>query len=260
MMKQTRNHVALLLIVIAFIAAPLQAEDGPLEQRVQRLEKLVEGQGLVDMFLRLETLQQEVQQLRGEVEVQTNTIEGLKQRQRDLYLDIDRRLRQLESGAVTKSSTAEMPLAPSTSTLKPTKQAAQSSSPSDPVAAEQAYRAAFKLLKEGRYAPATGRFKDFLKKYPDSSYADNAQYWLGEISYVTRAFKQAITEFDKVLKNYPNSTKLADAILKQAYCYYELKDYEKARELLTNVVTNFPHSTAASLAEKRRKKITAEGH
>jgi len=258
MIKQTLNPIAALLIVSAVFSVPLQAADAPLEQRVQRLEKLVEGQGLVDMYLRLETLQQEVQQLRGEVEVQTNTIEGLKQRQRDLYLDIDRRLRQLESGAVVKPPVAVTPNTPTTSAVSKSKPAI--SAPSNPAAAEDAYRAAFKLLKEGRYAPATSRFKDFLKKYPSSSYADNAQYWLGEISYVTRAFKQAIVEFDKVIKNYPDSTKLADAVLKQAYCYYELKEYTKARELLTTVTTKYPHSTAANLAEKRRKRMMAEGH
>lgn len=258
MKKLTLNYIAPLLLVSTLIVAPLQAADAPLEQRLQRLEKLVEGQGLVDMYLRLETLQQEVQQLRGEVEVQANTIKGLKQRQRDLYLDIDRRLRQLESGAVAKPPIA---VAPTTSmtTITSTKAKPVATAQANPAAAEDAYRAAFKLLKEGRYAPATSRFKDFLKKYPDSSYADNAQYWLGEISYVTRAFKQAIIEFDKVLNNYPNSTKHADALLKQAYCYYELKDYVKARELLTAVTTRFPQSTAANLAEKRRKRMIAEG-
>jgi len=254
MMKRTLNPIAMLLLTSIALTAPLMAADAPLEQRIQRLEKLVEGQGLVDMYLRLETLQQEVQQLRGEVEVQTNTIDGLKQRQRDLYLDIDRRLRQLESGAVSNAPVAASPATPAVAAQPAAPSSAQSAD------AEDAYRAAFKLLKEGRYAPATSRFKDFLKKYPDNSYADNAQYWLGEISYVTRAFKQAIVEFDKVLNNYPGSTKHADSILKQAYCYYELKDYAKTRELLTAVSTRFPQSTAANLAEKRRNRMTAEGH
>ena len=253
-MKSRYFYFALLFVLTGPVNVPLQAAEAALEQRVQRLEKLVEGQGLVDMYLRLETLQQEVQQLRGEIEVQANTIKGLKQRQRDLYLDIDRRLQQLESGAVSKAAASTAAATPETVTT--TKTAVVSA----PVAAEDAYRAAFKLLKEGRYTPAASRFKDFLKKYPDSAYADNAQYWLGEISYVTRAFKQAIVEFDKVLKNYPNSTKHADAMLKQAYCYYELQNYAKARELLTTVITRFPHSTAAGLAEKRRKRMTAEGH
>ena len=260
MNKLKLQQLAAFFLVGMMAASSLPADQIQIEQRITRLEKLVEGQGLVDMYLRLESLQQEVQKLRGEVELQTNSIEGLKQRQRDLYLDVDRRLRQLESGALTPQS-ANAPTAPATSAppvaATKTKPVATSS---DPVVEETAYRAAFKLLKEGRYSPATSRFKAFLAKYPSSAYADNAQYWLGEISYVTRAYKQAITEFDKVLNNYPESTKHADAILKQGYCYYELKNYAKANELLAAVVTRFPHSTSARLADKRRQRISAEGH
>ncbi|MCK4743862.1 MAG: tol-pal system protein YbgF [Sulfuriflexus sp.] len=258
MIKLKLHHVALFSLAGIMASPSLIADEEANEKRITRLEKLVEGQGLVDMYLRLETLQQEVQQLRGEVEVQTNSIEGLKQRQRDLYLDIDRRLRQLESGVVEKpqASTTVTPTAP----VAPTAGTAPTTNPSDPVVEETAYRAAFKLLKEGRYAPATSRFRAFLVKHPSSAYADNAQYWLGEVSYVTRAYEQAIAEFDKVLNNYPDSTKHADALLKQGYCYYELNNFVKANELLAAVITRYPHSTAARLADKRRKQISAEGH
>ena len=260
MIKLKLHHVAFFSLAGMMASPLLLADEVENEKRITRLEKLVEGQGLVDLYLRLETLQQEVQQLRGEVEVQTNSIEGLKQRQRDLYLDIDRRLRQLESGAVAQpqARTTVTPTAPAAP--KGAKPAVRASAPANPVAEETAYRAAFKLLKEGRYAPATSRFRAFLVKHPGSAYADNAQYWLGEVSYVTRAYEQAIAEFDKVLNNYPDSTKHADALLKQGYCYYELKNFAKANELLAAVIARYPHSTAARLADKRRKQISAEGH
>jgi len=267
MKKLTLQHLTALFIAGMIASPSLFAADVALEQRITRLEKLVEGQGLVDLYLRLETLQQEVQQLRGEVEVQTNSIEGLKQRQRDLYLDIDRRLRQLESGAVAQPTVngATTPVTTPTVTSPTTTTNAKTVTPAvttttDPVVEETAYRAAFKLLKEGRYAPATSRFQAFLAKYPASAYADNAQYWLGEINYVTRAYEKAIGEFQKVLDNYADSTKHADALLKQAYCYYELKNFVKAKELLAAVTSRYPHSTAARLADKRRQKISAEGH
>ena len=263
MNKLKLHYLAPFFLTAMLVSASLPAADVQIEQRITRLEKLVEGQGLVELYLRLETLQKEVQQLRGEVEVQTNSIEGLKQRQRDLYLDIDRRLRQLESGAVAKSPQppANTQVTPTTSVSPKAKTGvAAAPAPADPVVEETAYRAAFKLLKEGRYAPATSRFRAFLAKSPNSAYADNAQYWLGEISYVTRAYKQAITEFDKVLNNYPDSSKHADALLKQGYCYYETKNFAKANELLTAVMTRYPHSTAARLAEKRRQQMSAEGH
>lgn len=258
MIKLKLHHVALFSLAGIMASPLLIADEEANEKRITRLEKLVEGQGLVDLYLRLETLQQEVQQLRGEVEVQTNSIEGLKQRQRDLYLDIDRRLRQLESGVVAQPQSTTTPtpsVAPTTTTT-----VAPSTAPANPVIEETAYRAAFKLLKEGRYAPATSRFRAFLVKYPSSAYADNAQYWLGEVSYVTRAYEKAIAEFDKVLNNYPDSTKHADALLKQGYCYYELKNFAKANELLAAVIARYPHSTAARLADKRRKQISVEGN
>jgi len=262
MNKFKLHHVAVFLLMGMIASPALLAADVSVEQRITRLEKLVEGQGLVELYLRLENLQQEVQQLRGEVEVQANSIEGLKQRQRDLYLDIDRRLRQLESGAVAQPQANITSSSPATPPVAATEKKSLNtpSTPTDPVVEETAYRAAFKLLKEGRYAPATSRFRAFLAKHPNSAYADNAQYWLGEISYVTRAYEQAISEFQKVLDNYTDSTKQSDALLKQAYCYYELKNFAKAKELLAAVISRFPHSTAARLADKRRQKISAEGH
>jgi TolA-binding protein len=67
-----------------------------LESRVARIERLLQNQTLVEMMTRLDSLQQEVNQLLGQLEEQTHEMEGLKKRQRDLYLDIDRRLRAME--------------------------------------------------------------------------------------------------------------------------------------------------------------------
>jgi len=264
------NHITHALVLAGIIAAtPLNAApvQGGLEQRVQRLEKLLESQGLVDLYLRLENLQKEVQELRGSIEIQTNTLAGIKQRQRDLYLDVDRRLRQLESGAAAPQAVPNQAAALASGTTSnssapaaTTASGVPATTVSDKVAEETAYRSAFKLLKEGRYAPATSRFRDFITKYPGSGYADNAQYWLGEISYVTRDFEQAIREFDLVLQKYPDSTKHADAMLKKGYCYYELKNYTKAHAVLDEVTKRFPATTAARLADKRRQRMKQEGH
>lgn len=262
-----RSFAFAMLGLISLAPAVAVAADGTVDERINRLEKQLSGQGLADLYLRLEGLQQEVQLLRGEIEEQGHTIRGLKQRQRDLYLDIDRRLSQREAGAASQPATAAAPAG--TATVAPV--VAQPVSPasgtpaattpataaSDPAAEEAAYRAAFKLLKEGSYAPAMSRLRDFLTKYPASGYADNAQYWLGEVNYVTRAFEQAIVEFKAVLTNYPTSTKHADAMLKLGYSYYELNDVAKATETLNALRSRFPNSTAARLAEKRLQQINA---
>ena len=116
------------------------------------------------------------------------------------------------------------------------------------------------MLKEGRYKMANASFRKFLKEYPSSSYAGNAQYWLGESNYVTRQFDQAVMEFQAVLKNYPSSNKVPDAMLKLGYTYYELRQFNQARDILNQLRQLFAKSTAARLAGKRLARMKKEGH
>src|SRR3569832_2390066 len=181
-----------------------------LDARVTKLERLFEGQALTDMLLRVQQMQQELQKLRGDLEVQTNEINGLKQRQRDLYLDIDRRLRQAETSAQA---------APAASASGAGAAGAPGGAASAPVGGspEQeraAYQQAFDKLKEGRYDEAITLFRGVLANYTTGKLSDNAQYWLGEANYVTRRNRKDIDEINKVIANYPQSPKVADALLK----------------------------------------------
>ena len=130
----------------------------------------------------------------------------------------------------------------------------------NPAGERKDYDAALEILKEGRYNDAANAFQAFLKQYPGSSYADNAQYWLGEVFYVTRQFQKALTEFDKVLKVHPGSTKVPDAKLKIGYIRYELKDWAGARDMLSQVVQGHPGSTTARLAQERLDRMQREGN
>jgi tol-pal system protein YbgF len=131
--------------------------------------------------------------------------------------------------------------------------------PLNPAEERKDYDSALEILKEGRYSEASTAFRHFLSKYPGSGYADNAQYWLGEVFYVTREFQAALGEFDKVVTQYPDSSKVADARLKMGYIHYELKDWNKARDLLNQVVQGYPGSTSARLAQERLDRMRKEG-
>nr|NIR60847.1 tol-pal system protein YbgF [Gammaproteobacteria bacterium] len=122
------------------------------------------------------------------------------------------------------------------------------------------YREAFNLLKEARYDEAVTAFEDFLSRHPDSSYSDNAQYWLGESYYVTRRFDQAVAQFQKVLDEYPDSAKVPDAMLKIGYVRYEQQSWDDARAMLKSLHEQHPDTTAARLAEQRLQRIKLEGH
>ena len=252
--------------------APAQAVDAQtalsLEQRVNKLERLLDNQALVDMLMRLDAIQTDMQGMQGEVETLGHMLEGIKQRQRDLYLDMDRRLRQVEQTASQQSSPSSSPASgvavsstaaamggPSTEASAMSAAVAQV----DPAVERDAYQKAFNLLKEGRYDQAITAFQGFLASYPSGDYTANAQYWLGEANYVTRRFNEAEQEFLKVLNLHPDSTKVSDAMLKLGYTYYEVGNWSAARKTLDNVVSRFPNTTVGRLAENRLQKMRLEG-
>ena len=121
------------------------------------------------------------------------------------------------------------------------------------------YQAAFELLKEQRYEPAALAFQQFLKTYPDSELADNAQYWLAESYYVTQKFERALSSFQTVINEYPRSRKVPDALLKMGYCNYELERWDAARAALSKVRADYPETTAARLAGQRLERMGSEG-
>lgn len=219
------------------------------------------NRSIIELLNKLDELQKELRQLRGDFEVVNHELSGIKRRQRELYLDMDRRLRDVERvGAyalidpvsTTKSGTSQQSVSDST-------QPTASIKPLAPTSAEKdSYRSAWNLLKEGRYDRSVKAFGDFLLKFPKSSLAGNAQYWLGEANYVSRKYKRAVIEFKHVMTTYPDSLKRPDAMLKLGFTYYELKQWDKAREMLESVMQNHPKSSAARLAGIRLKRLQNE--
>jgi tol-pal system protein YbgF len=252
------------------------AQEPSLEARVARMERLLDNQALVELAQRVEELQSELRDLRGLIEQQGYEVEGIKKRQRELYLDVDRRIRDLEvggvpaagaaAGAAAVTGAAGAATAPPSSPQEPTTTVSAPPPPATAGAPEttqgerNAYQQAFELLKEGRYREAISMFESFLVTYPNGSYSDNAQYWLGEANYVLRQFEPALTEFNKVITNFPHSTKVPDAMLKLGYTQYELKQYADARATLERLLGSYPEATVSRLAEKRLERMGKEGH
>ena len=282
-------------VLLALPAVALSQSAQNLEQRVTKMEHMLESGTLLKLLQSVEELKAEVRELRGQLEQQQYSLSQMSDRQRELYLDVDRRLQRVEvtgatigaAGAATAAAgpgtvPSTVPTAPATSstggttgtsTAAPgasvaavagagaaTQASAPQSAPAsvDPVKVQQAYQAAFNLLKAGRYDQAAKSFQQFLADYPESKFADNAQYWLGESYYVTRNFDSAMREFGMLIKQHPESQKLTHALLKVGYIHDELGQKEKAREVLTQLTINYPQSTAAGLAAKRLERMRSQ--
>jgi tol-pal system protein YbgF len=236
------------------------------------LERVLSNQSLSDIVLRLQQLQTEVQQLRGELEMQKHAMDAIKRRQRDLYMDLDGRLGQGGAPAADYAAPPE-PVAAPVETHEPLPAPAPAYSPDpaappgwavspaagDPAREQAEYQNAFDLLKKGSYTESIGAFRSFLDNYPAGDYADNALYWLGEASYVKRDFTTALGDFNQLLQQYPASPKVPGALLKIGYIQYEQRNWSKARKILQRLKKEYPSSTEARLARQRLERMRKEG-
>ncbi len=239
------------------------------EDRLKRMERLVNSKGLVDIMVRVESMQSELQRLVGEIEVQKHTLDEIKKRQRDLYVDLDRRILQIERGSGSvQSSAPSVQTMPMQHTETKSKNNVASSSvrtqnvtrPKTVVKKKKegeqiAYQKAFDLLRALRYEKATNAFRQFLSDYPNGRYAHIAQYWLAETSYHTRKYDVAVKDYQTLINQYPKSPKRADALLKIGYSQFELQAYSKAKSVLKKLIQSYPGTTEAGQAENLLQKI-----
>ena len=266
----SRRVVVTLLTVVTVLPSTVLLADSATQARLDSIERKLDSRGLMEMSNRVEQLQRDIQQLRGDIEMQAHTLEEIQQRSREQYLDIDRRLQQIETGqtgAPPVLSTTETPVVPlvpvdSKPPSVPATMPTPTQVPPAPASAgERAdYDTALAILREGRYEEATQAFNAFLAKYPSSEYADNASYWLGETYYVNRDFNGALGAFQGLVDGYPNSPKASDSLLKMGYIHYEQKDWAAARQALEAVVSGYPGTTAERLANDRLQRMKKEGH
>jgi tol-pal system protein YbgF len=259
--------VVMLFGIVTAASSSLLWADSATQTRLDSLERKLDSRGLMDMSNRIEQMQRDIQQLRGDLEVQAHTLEDMQRRSREQYLDIDRRLQQVETGETgappvqSTTDTSVVPPVPVTGTPSSVPAPTPALTPAPAGAGERAdYDMALAILREGRYAEATQAFNAFLANYPSSEYADNASYWLGETYYVNRDFKGALAAFNGLVDNYPNSPKASDSLLKMGYIYYEQKDWAASRQALETVVSDYPGTTATRLAHDRLLRMTKEGH
>jgi len=245
-----------LLSALSLSAHAVSREKDPVWQqlteidgRVLRIERVINNNSLLDMAQHNDELQQQLRQLRGQLEELQHSVDVARNQFRDAVADLDKRVQALESN---RSSGGSESMGTGSAT---TAGSGTTASGAD----RDAYQAAFGLLKEGKYSEATTALTQFMSNYPQSLLLDNAQYWLGEAHYVGKDYAQATRDFQSVLSKYPNSAKAPDAMLKLGYTQYEMKDFKAARATLTKLATQYADSKAAVLAQQRLAKMNAEG-
>jgi tol-pal system protein YbgF len=214
------------------------------EERIARLEAQLQNQGLLNLLNQVEALKAEVARLRGGQEEQTHKLDVADKRARDLFADLDGRVKELASRPVAPAADAvRLQVAPALVASPPP-------APVDSEAEARAYEAAQSLVKAGKYKEAVTAFQAFLKQYPVGPLAANAWYWTG-FSYVGLSdFKGALASYQRLLKDFPASPKAPDAMLSMARAQVQMNEPEHARATLDQLIGKHPQSKAAESGKK----------
>ncbi|MFT5676919.1 MAG: tol-pal system protein YbgF [Paraglaciecola sp.] len=186
----------------------------------------------------LEALQNEVNELRGSVELHNYQLEKILERQRELYLEIDKRFESIVA--------------------QPSNE--QTSVVAAPLSANEndAYDKAVNLiLRDKSYDQAIPEFQAFLLNYPNSDYVPNAHYWLGQLLFNKLDWAGAADQFKVIVNKYTDSGKRPEAMLKLGISESERSNVARAKQLWQQVVSEYPDTSAGKLADKRLKNLNA---
>jgi tol-pal system protein YbgF len=250
---------------------PVQIKLNDVDTRLARIEKVVANGSLLELSNQMGELRADLRAVHNDIDQLNHALDTSRKQQRDLYADVDQRLKVLEarSGVVASGVAPSAGAVGSAGAAGAAGAAAAAGAAGGAVGGSDrmtagsdtaAYQAAFGLLKNSQFDQAIAAFQQFLATYPDSSLADNAQYWLGEAYYVNKSFPEALAAFQRVATKYPQSRKVPDALLKVGYCYYELKQWQEAHDTLAQVVASYPDTPAGKLAQARLEKMATEKH
>jgi len=221
------------LVLTALLALPVGSA------QAQSQEADVSAQ--MHLFLQLQQLQEEVARLRGLLEEQQNALSRVQRESLERYQSLERSLSSAASAPAPAVPVEAVPPA-TAATAEPTS--------ADEEKEKLYYEAAFDLIKTRDFDQAEQALSGFLHSYADSSYAANAQYWLGEVYLVKGDLEAARAAFAAVAEKWPSHSKVPDALYKQADACARLKQSAEATRLLKQVVQSYPDSSAAKLAAR----------
>jgi len=197
----------------------------------------------IDLANQIEQIKGDMAKVRGQIEVLTYELEATQKRQKDFYVDLDNRLRKLETAAA--AAAAE---------VKPAAAAPGDAAPADPAAEMRDYETALTLFKSAKYRDALAAFLGFIRSYGNSSLLANAHYWAASAHFQLREYPKAAELFARVSAAWPNDARAPDALLGQANSQQEGGDLKGARKTLEQLVDRYPTSTAAQTARQQLKK------
>ncbi|WP_373973831.1 tol-pal system protein YbgF [Chitinibacter sp. SCUT-21] len=196
------------------------------QQNAQRLEQLEASNArMLDLVRQLDAQKEEIAQLRGANEVLQFNLDEAVKRQKDLYIDLDARLRNIEQSKAEAKQEAKL-------------------------SEQDSFDAAVALVQNKKHKEAGAAWAKFVADYPNSDKMAAAQYWMGMNYAFSKDYKSANIAFKNVVENAPDDAKAPDALLGLASVAATTGNKKDSRNYLINILEKYPQSEAAAKAKK----------
>lgn len=249
------RRIAILTIVFGLVGSVAQADDvAVLKQQVQSLQQslrsmqqatLEKGVQSAEGAAHVEGIRREFQSLQGSFDAIQFKLQAIQDSLSRYQQDADSRIRAIEErlDIINKQGGAKVSFMEPASVLNITSETTL-------------YQKGLSLVRDGNYTQAATVFREFLQKYPKSSFDGNAQYWLAECYYAQKDYQRAIKEYQNTISAYPKLDKIASAKLKQALAFSDLGMSSEATTFLQKLVKDHPGTPEAQKAHDRLKMLT----
>ena len=188
---------------------------------------------LLDLQAQIDLLKADQARLRGANEQLLRELSEQQQRQKDVQLGLDDRLRKFEPLKVNLDGVDI--------TVEP--------------AEKREYEAAMGVFRKGDFAAAQNSLTGFMLRYPNTAYLPSVLFWLGNAQYANKDYTGAVTNFKRLLSLAPKHVRASEATLAIANCQIELKDIKVARKTMEDLVKTYPDSEAAQAAKERLARL-----
>jgi tol-pal system protein YbgF len=223
------------------------------EAKDQKLRKQA-----AELRIAIEALRQENQKLQGNIDESGHALKknaaGAQQKEQKLRYTVERLEKKNQASAARIARLEQyLNLEPAGQKTAPKKGNSAGTAVSKTASADSLYNSAKKAFDQEDFESSLGGFQKFIKRYPSSGNADNAQFWIGEIYYREKWYEKAILEYQKVIEKYPKGNKIQASLLKQGFAFFQIGDKTNGRLILKELIKKHPQSNEAKIAEKRLK-------
>lgn len=223
---------------LARLDAAIAKLENSFKQQLQAINEKQIG-ALLDLQTSIDALKAEVRRLRGQNEELAHNLQAAEKRQQDFYVDLDARMRRIETAQASSSERV------------PGKKNASDT----PLTESMQLEDALSFYKTERYNEAIQSFQVFLKSYPKSERVADVRYWMGNAYFVIKDYAHSLESYQLLLEQFNNYAHLSEVMFNIADCQDMLDNTAAAKTTLQRIIARFPNTEAADKAKKQLSSI-----